>query len=497
MKLARKLVTLAIVLAMVMAFMIPTAMADTAGTITIDGAVKGQTYTAYKVFSVTYSEDVYNYSIDSGSAFYDTISKFADNADNGMTLLQVNDTTTYNVVVDEDTFTAAKAAELAAALNADTSKPMAAGTVTAGDSAATIAVGELGYYFVDSSLGSLCALNTTNNNVTIYEKNALPTLTKTVAENGIYREEATASIGQEVSFKLVANTGTNTKAPDVALGVDADYVITDKLPAGMDFDKITSVAVGETGWTENTEYTVSHTNNVLTITLKAQYVQALGQNKDIEIIYTAKLNANAVIAGEGNTNSAILTYNNYNTTPDTSKVYTYAMALEKYNDAGANLAGATFRFPFTATQVQAGTEATPAIYKVSAPTGTTEIVTPASGVIVVVGLDVASYTVSETEAPAGYNKLTANVEIPVEATNVATVNKTFETTQKKSVTFTAEADAGNYQIAANSIIGVENMTGTVLPSTGGIGTTIFYVLGGVMFLGALVILFTNKRMRQN
>lgn len=493
MKHMRKLVTLVVVLAMVMAFMVPTAMAATVGTITIEGAVNGQIYTAYKVFDVTYNADKtsYNYSIDSSSAFYDVISTFATN-ENGMQLIQVGTTTTYNVKVDTAVFTADKAAALATALNNDTSKPTAAGSRTAASNTASIEVAELGYYFVDSTLGSLCALDTTNSNVTVYEKNALPSLTKSVQEGDGYGTTASASIGQAVNFKLVVNTGTNTHSS--ASGVDANYVITDTLPNGMDYIGITSVKGNGTVWS-NDDYSVNTSGKVITLTLNAASVQALGQNKDIEIIYTAKLNANATIAGAGNVNTATLAYNNYTTATASTTVYTYALALEKYNSAGNNLANAKFSFPFTASQIQAGSDTTPAIYKISdASTGTTEITTPASGNIVVIGLDIGSYTITETAAPEGYNKLETGVTIPVEAINGSTVNKTF-TDSSSSVTFTAGTDDGSYSIAANSIIGIKNQSGTELPSTGGMGTTIFYILGGLMVVGAAVVLVTNKRMR--
>ena len=495
----KKIISLVLALALVMSLAIGAAAETTAaGTITIGDAVQGQTYTAYKVFSVTYNTDktTYNYSINSDSAFFDTVSAFAGIEENGLTLTQVGTGNTYNVTVDATKFNQDKAAALAAALNSDTTKPTAAGSVTASDTA-TIAVSELGYYFVDSTLGSLCSLDTTNNDVTIYEKNIKPSLTKLVEEDATkdYGETASANIGQSLNFKLTVNTGTNTNT--TASGVDANYIITDELPAGMTFGSITSVKGNGVGWTEEEYYTVSSSGQVVTITLKADKVQALGQNKNIEIIYTAALNENAVIAGEGNKNTAYITFNGFTTSDAKADaiVYTYAMALEKYNTAGANLADAVFTFPFVATQVQAGSENTPAVYKVNVATeGTTDITTPASGNIVVIGLDDGTYSVVEKTAPAGYNELTAAISVPVNATSVNTVTKTFTTSDNKTVTFNAETDDGNYQIAADSIVGVENQTGTELPSTGGMGTTIFYILGGLMTVGALVLLVTKKRM---
>ena len=92
--------------------------------------------------------------------------------------------------------------------------------------------------------------------------------------------------------------------------------------------------------------------------------------------------------------------------------------------------------------------------------------TVASGKIVIKGVDLDSYTLVETAAPAGYNKLKDPVEVAVLATNALTVE-------------------------------VPNASGTELPSTGGMGTTIFYVLGSVLVLGAVVLLVTKKRMSTN
>ena len=108
-------------------------------------------------------------------------------------------------------------------------------------------------------------------------------------------------------------------------------------------------------------------------------------------------------------------------------------------------------------------------YRVAMPGETGAVTTFATvegGDIVIWGVDSDSdYTLLETEAPAGYNKLTAEVEVTVSADNAT------------------RAD-------------VENQTGAELPSTGGIGTTLFYVVGGLMVAGALVVLVSKKRMEE-
>lgn len=504
MKKMRKIFAIALAVTVAMTMGIATAAvsfaADPAGTITIDNAVNGQKYTAYKVFDVTYdsAKTTYNYKITSDSAFYDTVSAFAAVEANGMTLTRVGTTSTYNVRIDETKFTAAKAAEFAAALAADTTKP-AGQSATASGGSAVIEVSSLGYYFVETSTGALCSLNTTDNNATIKEKNSVPTLSKEVQEDssGTYGQTASADIGQAVYFKLTVNTGTNENAPgeDKGTGVNKDYIVEDTLPNGVDYISTTSVTADGTTWTEGTDYTVSVSGKIITYTFKAASVGTLGQNKDIVVEYKAKLNGNAVIASTGNTNTAKLSYGKYTDEGKTATLYTYALALDKFNSEGDNLPGAVFTFPFTATQVQAGSDRTPAIYKVTnAASGTTDITTPESGVIVVIGLDEGTYTVSEKKPPEGYNELTGDLSIQVKTTSTATADKTFTTTKSKTVTFTGGTDDGGYQIHADSIVGVENLNGTKLPSTGGMGTTIFYILGALLVIGCGVILIARRRM---
>lgn len=472
----KKLVSLVIVMALVMSLAVgASAEESTSGTITISGAVNGQTYSAYKVFSVTASGDNYSYTIDSSSAFYNTVNAFATE-DNGMKLTQVNGSNTYNVSVTE-TFTAAKAADLAAALAATlaegTSNPISAGSATAANGAASISVSEAGYYFVNSSLGSLCALNTVNATTQVYEKNSLPSLTKAV-------DKANVSIGDSVTFTLTANTGSNTNAPGeenskTATGISADYKIEDTLPAGLTYDSTAGVTVkvGDTAWTD-TDYTVSYANQKLTITLSNTKLTTLIQNTSITITYKATLNENAVIAGTGNTNAAKLTYGTYTTENATATVYTYSFDLVKTDSDNKIITGAQFKL----YNAQTGGNQ---IYVVKNTDGSYSVTKTANEVVIeagnvkIKGLANGTYWLEETKAPEGYNALTARQSFEIKNANLDAIVTTD--------TWTSDG------------VHVINQTGSVLPSTGGVGTTIFYALGGLMFVGALVLLVTNKRMK--
>ena len=116
----------------------------------------------------------------------------------------------------------------------------------------------------------------------------------------------------------------------------------------------------------------------------------------------------------------------------------------------------------------------------------TTLETSGSGDILIEGLNEGTYYLEEIEAPAGYNKLTKPIEVKITATPDATgVSETVEYRNQNDSTYTP---------ATNAIGKVLNKAGTQLPSTGGIGTTLFYVIGGVLMAVAAVLLVTKKRM---
>ena len=116
----------------------------------------------------------------------------------------------------------------------------------------------------------------------------------------------------------------------------------------------------------------------------------------------------------------------------------------------------------------------------------TTLETSGAGDILIEGLNVGTYYLEETEAPAGYNKLTEPIEVKITATPDATgVSETVEYRNQNDSTYTP---------ATNAIVKVLNKAGTQLPSTGGIGTTLFYVIGGGLMAVAAVLLVTKKRM---
>lgn len=511
MKTPRKLTSLLLALLLVFA-LAATAAADgtvtntNKGSITVDNPITGRTYTAYKIFDVVYEEPTtknhYSYTIKDDSAWYPTVSGYATEA-NGLTLTPVADTTanTYVVTFDENKFSAPSfAATLKNALA--TANPTTDVYQLQEQSGKQVASGlPLGYYFVKSNANdALCNLTTTNPAVIIHDKNDMP-FEKT-------DDKVSANVGETVNYTI---TG---KVPDTTGFKEYTYEITDTMSEGLTFQKDVKVSIGTTeitaatvtNWINYTPAAESATGFKLTIPVK-DYQNQVGT--EIKITYSAVVNEKAVanIAK----NQAVLRYSNDPTDsnqttpkpPQEQEVYSSKIVINKYEkDApSTKLPGAIFvlykRGEGTEVQPTSGdydtvtdnngktTYYSRSYYKYTDATATegakvewveaqaqaTPQTTNDSGAASFDGLANGDYWLVETKAPAGYNQMTEAQKVVV---------KGGDTVEELSVT-------------AN----VENQAGTLLPSTGGMGTTVFYVLGAVLVVGAGVLLVTKKRMSRN
>ena len=472
MKHARKLASLLLALVMVFA-LATTAFAAGSGSITVDNPIAGQTYTAYKIFDVVYNDGktAYSYTIDSGNEWFSTVQTFATEA-HGLTLTQVNGSTTYNVT----TTNAFSAPDFAAALKADVSGKTGT-TLTAQGNTVTASSLPLGYYFVTSTNGALCNLTTTNPSVTIHDKNDVP-FEKT--------DDNTTSVevGQTVNYTI---TG---KVPDTTGFTSYTYKITDTMSEGLTFQKNIVVTVGNTNVTNacTVTYTPNETDVTgfeLSIPVKNYQTQVGAQ---IKVTYSAVVNEKAV--AKIAKNKAVLKYSNDPTKdtttdsqPQEETVYSSKIVIDKYETGKENTKLADAKFVlYKEVTAESATEATKMYYKwndtdkkvewVTDKAQATTKVTDNNGATSFDGLADGTYYLEETAAPAGYNLLTEPVEVTVNGSSATTENVT-------SLSVTAE---------------VANDTGALLPSTGGMGTTIFYVLGSILVVGAVVLLVTKKRM---
>ena len=472
MKHARKLASLLLALVMVFA-LATTAFAAGTGIITVDNPITGQTYTAYKIFDVVYNEGktAYSYTIENTSAWFGTVQTYAQKEGSGLTLTQVNGSTTYNVTTTD----AFSAPGFAAALKAAVTGKTGGITLTVADGKATATGLDLGYYFVTSTSGALCNLTTTNPTVTIHDKNDMPF--------DKVDDKASAEVGETVHYTI---TG---KVPDTTGFATYTYKITDTMSEGLTFKKDVVVKIGDTvatnactiNYTPNEE---SATGFELTIPVMNYQTQV---GAAITVTYSAVVNEKAVAKIENN--SATLTYSNNpadstktTTTPaDEETVYSSKIVIDKYetNKKGTKLAGAKFVLYKEVTTGEGEAAVTSKLYYkwnatdkkvewVENKADATPKTTDSNGAASFDGLANGTYYLEETEAPAGYNKLTQPVEVTV--------------------------NGGTTEAALSVTAEVANNTGALLPSTGGMGTTIFYVLGSILAVGAIVLLVTKKRM---
>lgn len=461
-KLFAALLAAALVLAMaVPAFAVTNA---TKGSITISNTVKDETYTIYRMFkldSYNAESNTYSYTVES-----DWEGFFKTGAGGNYITLDGQNHPTWTAADENDSTTVAAFAKAALAW-AKQKGIQSAGTQEGNGSSITFSNLDLGYYLVDSSLGALCGLNTTNPDATIKEKNEKPEIKKEVQTSaGDWSSENNAKIGDIVEYKV------EIKVADGA----QKYTVTDTMSKGLTFNNSSLKVTANDAVT--TDYTLTSTTNGFTLVLPETYVSTLTKGTTIIVTYNATLNKDAVIDGDGNTNEVTLSYGNHqNTVPSKVTTKSYQFDLVKVDGTTNKLLdGAEFELADGETKLSFVKD-TAGNYRVATTgeEGATTTITVKNGKVNIYGLAGKTYTLTETKAPDGYNKLVTS-----ETVNLADGSKTHAT-----IVDSVYKDGG---------VVVENHAGTVLPSTGGMGTTLFYVIGGGLMVAAVVLLVTKKRM---
>ena len=493
MKHVKKLASVLLALVMALALTATAFAEGETGSITINDAVVGQTYTIYQILDLeSYNASANAYAYKATTAW----NTFINRDDIKGTYVEVDAQGYVTWKGDADAAAFAKLAQKYAKDNSITNQ----GSVTATSTTVSFTGLDLGYYLVDTTLGTLCSLDTTNPNVTMEEKNEVPTNVKTVEEDstGNYGQKNDADIGQTVNFKstITAQAGAE------------NYVFHDTMSAGLTLNKasikVNGVAVtdGQGNDVAGDNYTVSYPSGdgsdgcTFEIAFAQSYLDTITAATTITITYSATLNENAVVGLPGNPNTSTLSYGNSGdeshtpsgTTPPSETVtYTWDLDILKYGNGNESNVLKDAKFVLlnndknkVATVVNGkitGWSNVPAAGEGGSITwpANTVLTTGENGKIEIDGLDADTYYLRETQAPAGYNKLADD----------------------QAVTITGATKGENEKLTYTTVVAkINNQSGAELPSTGGIGTTIFYVLGGVLVVGAAVLLVTKKRMER-
>ena len=500
MKHLKKLAGVLLALAMVFTLALPAFADETPYSITINNSAEGHTYEAYQIFT--------------GDLSGTTLSNIVW----GSGVSEAGQTALGDA--------AAKAEALKTEADAKAfAKEVASYLTTAASSANTVSDGNYvifglaaGYYLVKDQDGSLTGDNDSYteyivkvvSNTTATPKSDVPTVQKKVkdindstddAMTG-WQDSADHDIGDSVPFQLKA-----TLADNVSSYTTYKVVFRDTQSKGLTYNNDAKVYIDGK---ETDGFTVTDTVNAdgtTTLTVSCDDVKALGAGNGsvITVEYTATLNENAVLGSAGNPNEVYLEYSNNpnksesgdnetgNTPKDVVIVFTYKTIISKVTknpDYDPEVEGSKEYIPltgaeFTLEKYNKETDKWEAITVVKNDEGTTFTFS---------GLDDGNYRLTETKTPAGYNSIdpiefTVTAEHDVLSDNPALTSLSGNATTGE-LTFTPNTTEGS--LSAD----VVNKSGSTLPETGGMGTTLFYVLGGGLVLVAVVLLVTKKRMKE-
>lgn len=527
---------LAFVMAFVMALAIVTpaiaqegAASTPKGKITVENAAKGETYGLYKLFDATSDGTHIAYSADKipdayvdgntedGDDSYDLNLYFARDNKGNITVKEAGKDSTNPEKLN---------AAAQTALKNWTKRATAVATKTAEGDEVVFDNLLYGYYVLTTTQGTAPAISvdSVNANVVINDKNTTTPITST-DEDGNYKtvNDDDVKVGQEIeytiSFKTASFNGLNRVTK---------YVITDDFANG----KLTNigtptVTIADVENLSSTAYTVANWEAGKTGSITIPWVSEAGDTSLytngalVTIKYKATVASGADIDGQGNTNTATITFKDK--TPegedgpggsetDTATIYTYAVAIQKVDDSYKKLAGAEFSITDQNNKPVFVTKNSDGVYTYAGSAQNTEgtlldtLAVNNDGLLIVKGLDTGNYTVTETKAPDGYNKLLNSTTVTATKTDATTTSVTTNFDAEGNV-ITVDANGNpidsskavehtvlvNIDDLAATPIVVVNNAGATMPSTGGIGTTIFYVVGGVMVAGAVIMLLTKRR----
>lgn len=476
---------------------------STTGSITLENAVVGDEYKVYKILTLeSYVKDkAYSYKRngDGWDKFINSTqgTQFFESNENGYVKLKstaYNDTAARKIAIYAIGFAQA---------NRDTVRPTKTVRAEATSKTETTKVVfndlELGYYVVESTSGTACAITTTDPDATIKDKHDNPSVNKIIEHGGVVKDNKTmnsVNLGETVYFETTINVKPGAKNYVLHDTMDSNlenfyvYEVSCNLPnsknqntslatTGAENEKMVSVRPGAFNSEKPTDgctFELSFTN--LFYTTYRQQIDR-GELTKIYVKYFATVGNKAQI-NTAMKNTTYLTYgeNNLETDKSETETYTYGIPVFKYTGTNTPLADAKFIL----SKVENATEADAikftsngAFYRYTIDQtnggGYTTLVSPTKGSFEIQGLEAGTYYLKETEAPKGYNKIQKSIKIEI-------------------------LEGGSIKVDNNAITGdvrVQNNTGSILPSTGGMGTTLIYVVGSILVLASGIVLFSKRK----
>ena len=487
----------------------PTPNIPTTYTITVANPDAGHTYEAYQIFTGDLAGNVLS-NITLGTGVTDAI-------------LTLKGTTYADAAALAEALTSDNVEEFIAVVAANLTEVKKSSDWDGTNTQYTISGLEPGYYFVKDKDGSVLPndvytkfmvkivkdviatpkTDKTGHEKKVYENVKRADNPKTGAAGINYNDVADYCIGDTVPFALYS------KVPDLTHFDHYKMIFHDIMSVGLTFDP-KSVRVFVAGnELESAEFSVIDScGDGCTFEVKIHELvgKEYAKGAEIRVDFNATLNSDAVIGLDGNPNQSKLEFsNNPNDTTATTEtpwdyvvVFTYELDLTKVNGANHNekLPNAEFVLQNKeGAYVQVDTEG-----KVTGWTNTlteaSTLVSDANGLFKVIGLDDGVYTLTETKAPEGYNQLRDSITIEIKATTAN--NQLYANVPANALTaLQIKVDNGTYAngnvTAGNVEATIENNQGATLPETGGIGTTLFYLFGGIMAAGSALILVVRRR----
>lgn len=501
MKATKKMFALLLALVMAFAMNISVFAADLGtgqGSITITNATVGEDYTIYKIFDTDSTGAGSITATEAQKNFYE------DQSGNPFTFT-ANTAGTYNVTVTTGESSTDVTNFLQGFVTEDSDGSIIVNSgfsavVDASDSieatSATVIFDNIpyGYYLVTSSLGAVVTVDSTNPNQEVIDKNqdGGSSFTKTVGTN-----DEVVEIGEPFEYTLSFAATNYDNVQKIK-----EYTITDIFENGLalsyeEDDPTYGVNVQIGNAAPKEDVIVKLVGNTLTITIPwvdGDEESLYSSPVNVTVTYKAVLTDAADIQTDIK-NSAKLTWTGDSTGTSTEEtVQTYALAIMKVDSKGNPLAGATFAVTKDGEAVNVSAVGEEGVYVVDPDGESSTVVSPESGLIVIKGVDNVAYTLTETAAPAGYNLLTDSITVTPtsESSNTITIYYDEYGNVTNTVTEATKEITSDYFVTAKVVV---NEAGSLLPSTGGMGTTVIYIAGAALVIVAGVTLVVRRRMR--